>query len=149
MTEIVFPSDTNNHGTIFGGKVMQYIDTIAAIAAMRHARMSVVTASMDSLDFLAPIKLGETVNLEAFVTWTHRSSMEVYVTVKAENLLTGEQRTTSTAFLTFVALDENGKPTPVPPVIPESAEEQQLHASAPERYKARMRRIAERRKKEC
>jgi acyl-CoA hydrolase len=146
MTEIVFPSDTNTHGTIFGGKVMHYIDAIAAIAATRHARKSVVTASMDSLDFLAPIKLGETVNLEAFVTWTHRSSMEVYVTVKAENLLTGEQRTTSTAFLTFVALDENGKPTPVPPVIPESEEERRLHAGAPERYRARMERIAERRK---
>lgn len=93
MTQIVFPSDTNSYGTMFGGKVMEYIDKIAAIASMRHARKPVVTASSDSLDFLAPIRLGEAIELEAFVTWTHRSSMEVYVKVKSENLLTGEQRT--------------------------------------------------------
>lgn len=146
MTEIVFPPDTNYHGTIFGGKVMQYIDKIAAIAAMRHAGSGVVTASMDSLDFLAPVKLGEAVNLEAKVTWTHRSSMEVHVVVQSENLLTGERKTTSTAFLTFVAMDEHGKPTTVPPVLPETDEEQRLFATARERYDARMKRKADRRK---
>lgn len=140
MTQIVFPSDTNSYGTMFGGKVMEYIDKIAAIASMRHARKPVVTASSDSLDFLAPIRLGEAIELEAFVTWTHRSSMEVYVKVKSENLLTGEQRTTATSFLTFVALDESGKPAPVPPIFPETEEEKALHQSAPERFERRKQR---------
>jgi acyl-CoA hydrolase len=148
MTEIVFPTDTNYHGTIFGGKVMQYIDKIAAIAAMRHAGKGVVTASMDSLDFLAPVKLGEAINLDACVTWTHRSSMEVYVVVQSENLLSGERKTTATAYLTFVAMDEHGKPTSIPPILPETAEEQQLYVSARERHEARMKRKADRRKSE-
>lgn len=140
MTDIIFPSDTNYHGTMFGGVVMRYIDKIATIASMRHSRRGVVTASSDSLDFLAPVKVGEAIMLEAFVTWTHRSSMEVFVRVESENLLTGERKTTATSFLTFVALDEDGKPTPVPPVIPETDEEKRLHESAPERYEARIKR---------
>lgn len=137
MTQIVFPSDTNNHGTMFGGTLMQYIDKIAAIAAMRHCNLSVVTASTDSLDFVSPIRSGEAVVLEAIVTWTHRSSMEIYVVARAENLFTGDRRVTVTAFLTFVALDKDGKPTPVPQVVPETEEERRLHESAPERYEQR------------
>lgn len=144
MTEIVFPTDTNMYGTIFGGKVMQYMDKIAAIAAMRHAGKNVVTASMDSLDFLAPVRLGEAVNLCAFVTWTHRSSMEVYVTVHSENLMSGVKKKTATAFFTFVAVNENGKPIAVMPIHPETDEERQLHRQAPIRYEARMKRKAER-----
>jgi acyl-CoA hydrolase len=140
MTEIVFPTDTNYHGTIFGGKVMQYIDKIATIASMRHARKPVVTASSDSLDFLAPVKVGEAIVLEAYVSWTHRSSMEVYVKVQSENLFTGEKKTTATSYLTFVAVDENGRPTPVPPVIPETEEEKRQYESARERYELRKRR---------
>ena len=140
MTEIVFPTDTNYHGTIFGGKVMQYIDKIATIASMRHSRKPVVTASSDSLDFLAPVKVGEAIVLEAYVSWTHRSSMEVYVKVQSENLFTGEKKTTATSYLTFVAVDENGRPTPVPPVIPETEEEKQQYESARERYELRKRR---------
>ena len=140
MTELVFPSDTNHHGTMFGGTLMQYIDKIAAIAAMRHCHKPVVTASTDSLDFVSPIRLGEAVELEAFVTWTHRSSMEVFVVVRAENLFTGERRVTVTAFATFVALDDEGKPTPVPQVVPENDDERRLHESAPERYDQRMKR---------
>ncbi|MBW5448151.1 acyl-CoA thioesterase [Cohnella sp. CFH 77786] len=138
MTEIVFPSDTNHHGTMFGGTLMQYIDKIAAIAAMRHCNKPVVTASSDSLDFVSPIRVGEAVELEAFVTWTHRSSMEVFVVVRAENLFTGERRVTVTAFSTFVALNDGGKPTPVPQVAPENDDEKRLHESAPERYRLRM-----------
>lgn len=140
MTEIIFPADTNYHGTLFGGKVMQYIDKIATVASMRHARKLVVTASSDSLDFLAPVKLGEALQLEAFVSWTHRSSMEVYVKVESENLLTGETQTTATSYLTFVAVDDQGKPTPVPQVIPETEEEVRLFESAKERYDARKKR---------
>jgi acyl-CoA hydrolase len=144
MTEIIFPADTNYHGTVFGGRVMQYIDKVATIASMRHCRRAVVTASSDSLDFLAPVRLGEAIQLEAFVTWTHRSSMEVYVKVQAENLYTGEIKTTATSYLTFVALDEKGQPTAVPAVIPESEEEIKLFETAQSRYDARKLRKAER-----
>lgn len=140
MTELVFPTDTNHHGTMFGGTVMKYIDKISAIAAIRHCRKPVVTASTDSLDFLSPIRMGEAVELEAFVTWTHRSSMEVYVIVRAEDLFTGDKRVTVTAFSTFVALDGDGKPTPVPAVLPETEQERKLHDSAPERHALRMKR---------
>ncbi|MGE6229703.1 acyl-CoA thioesterase [Paenibacillus chitinolyticus] len=144
MTEVIFPLDTNYHGTVFGGKIMEYIDKIATIASMRHCRRGVVTASSDSLDFLAPVHLGEAIELEAFVSWTHRSSMEVYVRVVAENMFTGERRTTATSFITFVALDDEGRPTPVPAVIPETDRERRLHESAPARYEARKKRKAER-----
>lgn len=140
MTDLVLPADSNAYGTIFGGKVMQYIDKIAAISSMRHARKTVVTASSDSLDFLAPVKVGEALLLEAYVTWSHRSSMEVYVKVQSENLMTGELKLTATSYLTFVALDEQGKPTAVPPVLPESAEELRQHETARQRYEERKKR---------
>lgn len=140
MTELVLPTDTNTHGTMFGGTLMQHIDKISAIAAMRHAGRPVVTASTDSLDFLSPIRMGEAVELEAFVSWTRRSSMEVYVVVRAENLLTGDRRLTVTAFSTFVALDDEGKPTPVPAVVPETDAQRKLYDTAPERYEQRMKR---------
>jgi len=136
-TAHVLPPDTNSYGTLFGGKLMAYIDDIAAIAAVRHARKPVVTASTDSVDFLAPVKKGDSICVEAFVTWTHKTSMEVFVKAVTENLITGERKVCSTAFLTFVALDENGRPTPVPPVYPESEQEKMLHADAPRRAKLR------------
>ncbi|MDQ6418068.1 acyl-CoA thioesterase [Paenibacillus sp. LHD-117] len=137
MTQLIFPLDTNQHDTMFGGKLMEYMDKVAAISAMRHARKRVVTASTDSLDFLAPIHVGEVIEVEAFVTWTRRSSMEIYVSVNSENLYTGTRRTTVTAFFTFVALDDTGKPTSVPKVVPETPLERQLHESAPERHQLR------------
>ena len=144
MTQLIFPLDTNHHDTMFGGKLMEYMDKVAAIAAMRHARMQVVTASTDSLDFLAPIQVGEVIEVEAFVTWTNRSSMEIYVTVNSENLYSGVRKTTVTAFFTFVALDDNGRPAAVPAVIPETEEEKQLHESAPERHMLRSKRKQDR-----
>lgn len=133
----VLPPDTNNHQTLFGGKLMAYIDDIAAISATRHARSHVVTASTDSVDFLHPIKVGHSVCLESFVTWTHKTSMEVFVKAIAEDLLTGERRVCATSFLTFVALGSDGRPTLVPQAIPESPEEIKLHQGAPKRAKAR------------
>lgn len=144
MTQIVFPLDTNHQQTMFGGKVMEYMDKVAAIAAMRHARMQVVTASTDSLDFLAPIKVGEVIEVEAFVTWTSQRSMEVYVSVMSENLFTGKKEITVTAFFTFIALDRLGQPAHVTPVIPETEEENRLFHSAPERYALRHKRKQER-----
>ncbi len=113
LTDLVLPPDTNYHGTIFGGNVMAYIDKVASIAAMRHSRARVVTASSDSLDFIAPIRTGEAICVEGFVSFTRKTSMEICVKVEAEDLLTGQKRLTSTAYLTFVALDEEGSRQPL------------------------------------
>src|SRR5690625_189787 len=136
-TSHVLPPDTNSYGTLFGGKLMAHIDDVAAIAAVRHARKNVVTASMDSLDFISPVKEGDSICIEAFVTWTHNTSMEVFVKAVTEDLLTGERMVCTTAFLTFVAIDENGRPIPVPPVYPESEEEKLLHEGASKRAELR------------
>lgn len=129
----VFPPDTNYYGTLFGGKLMAHIDDIASIAATRFARNPTVTASTDSVDFIKPIKVGDTVILTAMVTYTGYSSMEVFVRVVAENLVTGVQEVAALAFLTFVALDENRKPVQVGTVVPESEEEKWLFETAPAR----------------
>lgn len=142
QASLVQPSDTNYHGTIFGGTMMAYVDEVAAIAAMRHSRRPVVTASIDSIDFLAPVKMGHSICLEAFVSSTGRTSMEVFVKVISENLQSGERILTATSFLTFVALDEAGNPTEVPSVVPETDEEKRLMASAEERKKMRKERKA-------
>jgi acyl-CoA hydrolase len=139
-TSLVSPPDTNVNGTMFGGKLMAYIDDIAAIAAMRHARSTVVTASNDSVDFLHPVFKGNSVCLEAFVTYTGTTSMEVFVKVVSEDMLTGERNVCAISFLTFVALDENGKPTPVPRIIPETEEEKHLYQTAQERLEIRKKR---------
>lgn len=139
-TSIVLPPDTNSHGTLFGGKLMAYIDDVASISAMRHARKNTVTASTDSVDFLHPIHQGNAVYVESFVTYTGRTSMEVFVKVIAEDLLSGEKNLCAMSFLTMVAIDENGKPTPVPAVIPETEEEKSLYNSAKERADIRKRR---------
>lgn len=118
---------------------MAYIDDIASISASRHARSEVVTASTDSVDFLTPITQNDSVCLASYVAWTGTSSMEVFVKVVAENLKTGERKIAATAFLTFVALDHEGKPIPVPKVVPETAEEKKLYETAPSRAEMRRR----------
>lgn len=139
-TARVFPTDVNNHNTLFGGKLMAYIDDIASIAASKHSRSSVVTASTDSVDFLLPIRPSDAVCLESFVTWTGKSSMEVFVKVIKEDLKSGERTIAATAFLTFVALDENNKPAAVLQVVPETEEEQRLHQTAVNRAEMRKKR---------
>lgn len=129
-TAQILPPDANAYGTLFGGKLMAYIDDVGAIAAVRHARKSVVTASTDSVDFLLPVKVGDSICVEGFVSATFNTSMEVFVKVVKEGLLTGEQTICATAFLTFVALDEDGKPDVVPDVYPETEQEKALFAGA-------------------
>ncbi|MDP4551359.1 acyl-CoA thioesterase [Alkalihalobacillus macyae] len=136
-SSFVLPSDTNTHGTLFGGKLMAYIDDIAAITASKHARSAVVTASADSIDFLSPIREGEVVSLESYVSWTHNTSMEVFVKIVAENVLTGKKKVCATSFLTFVALNEDGKPSKVPEAIPETKEEKYVHDGGYDRMIAR------------
>jgi acyl-CoA hydrolase len=144
QTRLVLPPDTNHLDTIFGGKVLAYIDEIAALAAMKHSNCAVVTASIDSVDFLSSAKVGDALTLEAFVTYTGRSSMEVYVKVIAHNLIQNKKTLTTESFLTMVAVNEEGKPVPVPSVYPESEEEKQLFTTAlarkeNRRIRARMR----------
>lgn len=139
MTEIVLPSDTNALGTIFGGKIMSWIDIAAAIAAGRHARRVVVTASIDALHFLAPVKLGHVVHIRARVNYSSRTSMEVGIRVDSENPITGEHTHTATAYATFVALDDHGRPTPVPPILPETPDEKRRFEGAKKRRESRMR----------
>jgi acyl-CoA hydrolase len=133
----VFPTDVNNHNTLFGGKLMAYIDDIASISASKHCRRTVVTASTDSVDFLSPIRTTDSVCLESFVTWTGKSSMEVFVKVITEDLKTGHRAIAATSFLTFVALDDNQKPVTVPIVIPETDEEMRLHETGTQRAEMR------------
>ncbi|TFE01215.1 acyl-CoA thioesterase [Jeotgalibacillus sp. R-1-5s-1] len=133
QTSNVLPPDTNHHGTLFGGKLMAYIDNVASIAAIKLARKPVVTASTDSVDFLKPIRVGDAVTLEAFVSYTGTSSMEVFVRVTSEKLLTGEQAVAAISFLTFVALGEDGKPARVPQIVPETEEEVWLNETAENR----------------
>lgn len=136
----ILPPDTNQYGTVFGGKLMETIDDVASIAAIRHARNPVVTASTDSVDFLHPIKQGHAVYLEAFVTWTGTTSMEIFVKAVSEDLLSGERKICAISFLTFVAIKQNGKPVPVPEVVPETEEEKWLHTHAEERAQHRKKR---------
>ena len=136
-TSRVFPLDTNNHNTLFGGRLMSYIDDVASISAAKHSRCEVVTASTDSVDFLVPISQSDSVNLESYVSSVGRSSMEVFVKVIAEDLRTGERKLAATSFLTFVALDDEGKPMIVPNVIPETDEEIMLYQTASERINVR------------
>lgn len=139
-TSIVLPPDTNNIGTMFGGKLMAYIDDIAAISAMRHSRSYVVTASTDSVDFIHPIHEGHAVCLESFVTYTGRTSMEVMVKVVEEDLIAGVHNLCVISFLTFVAIDKNGKPIPVARLVPQTDIEKALYESAKERAQARKKR---------
>jgi acyl-CoA hydrolase len=138
MTEIVLPSDANPRGTVFGGKVMQWIDICGAIAAGRHCRMPVVTASMDDLHFHAPIQIGQVAVLEARVLASFRSSMECAVTVHSEDTRTGNRKLCTSAFLTFVGLDDKGVPVEVPPVLPETDEERLLQVEAQSRRQERL-----------
>ncbi|WP_102716148.1 acyl-CoA thioesterase [Paenibacillus castaneae] len=126
----VFPTDVNNHDTLFGGKLMSYIDDIASISASKLCRATAVTASTDSVDFLYPIRPTDSVSLESFVTWTGKSSMEVFVKVVREDLRTGERKIAATSFLTFVGMDESNQKVPAPQIIPETEEEQKLFETA-------------------
>jgi acyl-CoA hydrolase len=137
--QVVLPGLTNVHGTIFGGILMQWIDGAAGIAAARHAGGLVVTASMDRLHFLRPVQLGEVVIVQAQVNYAARSSMEVGVRVFAENQRTRRRIQATRAYLTFVAVDENGRPRPVPELHPETAVERRRYAEAQRRRAVRLR----------
>ncbi len=132
------PEDANPVGNVHGGVVMKYVDTAAGAVAIRHARRICVTASIDRLDFHNPVYVGDLLILKASVTLVGRTSMEVGVRVEAENLLTGKVRHTASAYLSFVAIDEKGVPTEVPPLIMETDVETRRNCEAQIRRQARL-----------
>jgi acyl-CoA hydrolase len=139
MTEIVLPAQTNPLGKLLGGHVMHLVDMAAALAAHRHSNCYVVTASVDYIDFRNSVNLGEIVNLKSQVNRIFHTSMEVGVEVFSENALTGERKHTTTAYVTFVAIDEHTrKPKLVPPLILKTAEERRRYEEAAERRKTRL-----------
>jgi len=140
MTQLVLPTHTNALGTVFGGTVMSWIDICAAISAQRFSQKDVVTASIDELHFLAPIYLGWVVNLKASVNFVSKSSMEVGVRVESENPKTGERFHTASAYLTFVCLGSNGKPTAVSPLSLESEDDKRRFREAGFRREERLKR---------
>jgi len=129
-SELALPNDANMHGNVLGGKIMHLVDLAGAIAAMRHCRNPIVTASVDQMEFINPVKIGQLVRLHAAVNRAFRTSMEVGVKVMMEDPLTGRQQHVSSALLTFVAIDKDGKGVPVPPVIPETDEEKKAFEEA-------------------
>jgi acyl-CoA hydrolase len=139
MVQVVLPNDANPLGFILGGTVMHLIDIAGAIASFRHTRQRVVTAAVDGLQFLHPIRVGDLIILQAQVSATFASSLEVEVRVSSEEALTGVRRLTSRAYLTFVAIDEQGQPVPIPPLQLEGAEDQARQQAAVERRAARLR----------
>ena len=139
MVELVLPNDANTMGNVLGGRVLHWIDMAAAIVAHRHCRTEAVTASMDEVSFLAPIRVGQMALIAARMTYAGRTSMEIRVDVQSEDLLSGERRRTSTAYLTFVAVDKAGRPVPVPPLLYETEEEKHEGRAAEARRAERLR----------
>jgi acyl-CoA hydrolase len=138
MNQLVLPQHTNVHRTAFGGVIMSWIDICAAMSAQRHARLPVVTASIDRIDFLAPIREGNLVNLRGTVSYVGRTSIEVGVRIDAEDILTGARVHAAHAYVTFVAVDGEGKPTAVPPLAPATQEERARWLEAQARRKQRL-----------
>ena len=137
MAEVILPNDANPLGNLLGGRLMHFIDIAAAMAAHRHARAYVVTASMDHIDFLSPVHVGDLLILKSSVNRAFRTSMEVGVKVWVENYMTGTNRHVASAYLTFVAVDRYGNKLPVPPIVPETEEEKQRYEGASRRRENR------------
>jgi acyl-CoA hydrolase len=139
MTQIVMPMHTNGvAGVMFGGIMIQWIDVCAGVAAMRHAHGGVLTASIDRLDFLSPVKVGETVVLQAQVNYTAKTSMEVGCRVETEDMRTGVRRYVTKAYLTFVAIDDHGRPRSINPLQLASEEDFRRHGEAERRRAERL-----------
>ena len=146
MHELILPNDTNLLGNVLGGRVMHLMDMCAAMSAYKHARTTVVTASVDRLDFLAPVKMGEIMILKSSVNYTGKSSMEVGVRIESENPKTGHIYHTSSAYLTFVSLNDNGKPKRVDNISPENDNEIRRFNEGKVRHEERKERLRKDRK---
>jgi uncharacterized protein (TIGR00369 family) len=140
LSQLMHPEHANLLGNVHGGWIMKLVDEAGALTCMRHAQRKVVTVTIDSMDFRQPIRIGDLVILKAEVSYTGRTSMEASVEVHAENPITGEQMHTNTAYLVYVALDDAGRPTPVPPLLAETDEEQQKLEQGKVRQEQRLKR---------
>jgi uncharacterized protein (TIGR00369 family) len=138
LSQLMHLEHANLLGNVHGGWIMKLVDEAGALACMRHSQRKVVTVTIDSMDFRQPIRIGDLVILNAEVSYTGRTSMEATVEVHAENPITGEQMHTNTAYLVYVALDDSGRPTPVPPLQAETEEEKQKMEQAQERQQRRL-----------
>lgn len=138
MTELVLPNDTNTLNNLMGGRLMHWMDIVSAIAAQKHSNRIVVTASVDNVSFSKPIQLGNVVTLKAKVTRAFNSSMEVHIEVEAEDIPSGKKFASNSAFFTFVAVDQSGRPIDVPEAVPETDEEKELFAGALRRRQLRL-----------
>ncbi len=145
MAELMMPQHANLMGNVFGGVILALVDRVAAVSAIRHARRQCVTVSVDKVDFREPIHVGELVTAFARVNFAGKTSMEVGVKIVAENVLTGERRHTNSCYVTYVALDDKGRPVEVPPIAPQTADEKRRYDRAARRRAARVmdRRFAE------
>ena len=138
MTELVLPNDTNTFGNLMGGRLMYWMDIAAALSAMKHCGSSVVTASVDNISFENPIKLGNVVHIEAKVSRAFNTSMEIHMKVWGEDVIQQYKYKSNEAYYTFVALDPNGKPRPVPSLTPDTDEEKKLFDGALRRRQLRL-----------
>lgn len=138
LSQLMHPEHANLLGNVHGGWIMKLVDEAAALACMRHAQRKVVTVAIDSMTFRKPIKIGDLIILNAEVTYAGRTSMEAEVRVLAENPITGEQTDTNTAYLVYVALDDEGRPTAVPPLQSETEDEKRKVEAAKERQERRL-----------
>jgi acyl-CoA hydrolase len=145
MTELILPNDTNTLGNLLGGRLMHFIDLVGAMAAYRHSRTHVVTASMDHIDFIAPVHVGDLLILKSSVNRAFNTSMEVGVKVWVENTIAGTHRHVASAYLTFVAVDSQGRSVPVATLQPENQEEKRRYEDAGRRRELRKKELSERR----
>lgn len=145
LSQQMMPSDANPLGNVHGGYIMKLVDEAGGLAAMRHARRPVVTVTVDSISFLSPVKVGHLLTLRSAVNWVGKTSIEVGVRVEAENPITGEITHTNSAFAVYVALDDNARPCPVPPLILRSADEKRRWEEAEARQEIRLRRWGKKR----
>ena len=137
-SELMMPQHANVLGHVFGGVILSMMDTTAAVASFRHARNACVTVSIDRVDFREPIHVGDLIIMKASVNFTGRSSMEIGVRVEAEDMISGRRRHTNSCYLTFVAVDRNGRPIEVPQIVPETPDEHRRFAAAKERRRRRL-----------
>ena len=138
MTELVLPNDTNTLNNLMGGRLMHWMDIVSAIAGQKHSNSTVVTASVDNISFRQPIRLGNVVTLKARVTRAFNSSMEVRIDVDAEDIPAESKVSSNSAYFTFVAVDKNGQPVPIPEIEPETEEEKELYTGALRRRQLRL-----------
>lgn len=134
----MFPSDANPAGNVFGGEILKHIDMVAGIVAQRHAQSNAVTVSMDSVNFLKPVYVGNVLKFDARINYVHKSSMEIEVSVEAENIESGQETVAARAFVTFVALGKDGKPTSVPTLLLKTDDDRKKFEEGKQRMEQRI-----------